>query len=200
MNSNLVTVSNLAESATNNIEKKSYNNIGVAGSITFALFAGMTILKCPTTGEIVPKNDYSKPSYIQYIDLEEKKGLFSVENNKIIDLMKVDNLNKIKKMARFENDWNGTGGSAFSEGAINLFIEIIEMLDKQPGIAPTGRNSLLMQYELDNKSLLAFEVSENKTEKVYVPEGDYSMAQMELFTENVGFRIKESVENFYGFK
>ena len=56
---------------------------------------------------------------------------------------------------------------------------------------------LLLQYELDDKSLLAFEVSENHTEKVYVPKGDYSMAQMDTFTENVEQRIKESVKFFY---
>ena len=57
-----------------------------------------------------------------------------------------------------------------------------------------------MQYELDDKSLLAFEVSEDRTEKVYIPEGDYSMAQTDIFTKNVEQKIKESVEEFYGFK
>lgn len=118
--------------------------------------------------------------------------------DKTIDLMKVGNLNKIEKMAAFDDDWNGTGGSIFSKKAIKLFKMIIEMLEKQPEIAPTGRNSLLMQYELDDKSLLVFEVSEEKTEKVYIPKGDYFMAQMELFTENTGYRIKECVEKFYG--
>ena len=101
-------------------------------------------------------------------------------------------------MALFDYDWNGTGGSAFSQNAIALFESIIEMLDKQPQIAPTGRNSLLLQYELDDKSLLAFEVSENRTEKVYIPKGNYAMVQMDTFTENIGQRIKESVELFYG--
>lgn len=61
--------------------------------------------------------------------------------------MKVENLNKIMKMSRFEDDWNGTGGKAFSPNAIFLFSMVIEMLEKQPEIAPTGRNSLLLQYE-----------------------------------------------------
>ena len=56
----------------------------------------------------------------------------------------------------------------------------------------------MLQYELDDKSLLAFEVSENRTEKVYIPKGNYAMVQMDTFTENIGQRIKESVELFYG--
>lgn len=123
-----------------------------------------------------------------------------LHTNKALDLMKVENLNKIKKMALFDDDWNGTGGSAFSEGAINLFKVIINTLEKQPQIAPTGRNSLLMQYELDDKSLLAFEVSERRTEEVYIPKGDHSLAQTKVFTENVSQQINESVVHFYGFK
>lgn len=101
------------------------------------------------------------------------------------------------KIAALPYDWNGTGGSAFSQNAVAFFRSIIEMLDKQPQIAPTGRNSLLLQYELDDKSLLAIELSENRAEKVYIPKGNYAMAQMDTFTENVGQRINESVKLFY---
>lgn len=73
------------------------------------------------------------------------------------------------------------------------------MLIKQPQIAPTGRNSLLLQYELDDKSLLAFEVGEKRTEKVYIPQGDYSLVQTDSFSEHIGERINECVECFYGF-
>ncbi|UWO26517.1 hypothetical protein NQ534_08700 [Marvinbryantia formatexigens DSM 14469] len=112
-------------------------------------------------------------------------------------MLKEENLNKIKKMTRLENNWNGTGGSAFSDTAIHFFESIIGALVKQPQIAPTGRNSLLMQYEKEDKSLLAFEVGERKTEKVYIPGGDFSLAQVQIFTENVSQRINESVECFY---
>lgn len=113
------------------------------------------------------------------------------------DNAKIKNLEIIEKMLMLNDNWNGTGGRKFSRDSILFFKNIIEKIEKQPAIAPTGRNSLLMQYELDDKSLLAFEVSLNRTEKVYLPGGDFSMAQVEVFTEHVEQKIRESVERFY---
>lgn len=196
---NLIALSNLAEKPNNNVEKKTFSKIGTASSLAFAVFVGATALRSPVNGEIISGYDIAESSYIQYVDLDQERGWFRLDN-KTIDLMRVENLNKINKMSLFDDNWNGTGGKTFSFHAISFFKTIIETLIKQPEIAPTGRNSLLMQYVLDDKSLLAFEVSENKAEKVYIPRGDYSMAQMEEFTENIVQRIKESVEIFYGLR
>ena len=171
----------------------------VSSTVCF-LFVGAMILKPPAKNGSISDYDCTEPSYIQYIDLSEKRRFSNLENNRAIDLLKIENLRKIRNMSFFEEDWNGTGGSAFSENAIKLFEDIIEMLEVQPQIAPTGRNSLLLQYELDDKSLLAFEVSESRTDKVYIPEGDYSAAQTDVFTKDVKQKIKESVEEFYGLK
>ena len=128
------------------------------------------------------------------------KGFAGLYTKNAMDLMKVENISKLKRMALFNENWNGAGGRAFSENAIALFESIIKILDKQPQIVPTGRNSLLMQYELDDKSLLAFEVRENQTEKVYIPKGNNAKVQIEIFTENVGHQINESVKLFYGIR
>lgn len=48
--------------------------------------------------------------------------------------------------------------------------------------------------------MLAFELSEDKAEKVYIPMGDYSLVQTEEITEDIGKRIKENVEKFYGLR
>ena len=197
---NLITSSSLVTQTNNCSEKKTYSGIGTASSIAFAIFIGTTVLRYPAGGTIVPEYNSTIPSYIKCINVEQEKGTEGLYTNNAIDLMKIENLNKIRKMSSFEHDWNGTGGSAFSPNAIALFESIIKMLDKQPQIAPTGRNSLLLQYELDDKSLLAFEVSENRTEKVYIPKGNYSMVQMNTFTENVEQQIKESVKLFYGIR
>ena len=68
----------------------------------------------------------------------------------------------------------------------------------QPWIAPTGRNSLLMQYELDDGSKLAFELAENKLDEVYVPKGDFSRAVTATYTQDFSRQVGESVKRFYG--
>lgn len=197
-NGTSVTFFDLAEQPNNHVDKKICRGVGTAGTIVFAFFVGATVLRSPVQGEIVSKCDSARASYVQCVNLNREKGFAGLWTNSAIDLMKIENISKVRKMALFNENWNGTGGRAFSKSAIVFFELIIDMLDKQPKIAPTGRNSLLMQYELDDKSLLAFEVKENRTEKVYIPRGNYAMAQMEIFTENVGQQIKESVKFFYG--
>lgn len=139
-------------------------------------------------------------SYMKYDLLENKSNDSWSSMSKVVDIMKCMNLNKIEFMKAFTEDWNGNGAKAFSVKAIQLFEEIINSLVKQPEIAPTGRNSLLMQYELDDKSILAFEVRENVTEKVFVPQGNYTMIETETFTDDFVQNISASVEKFYGFK
>ena len=115
------------------------------------------------------------------------------------DLLKISNLNKINKMAGFEENWNGNGAKVFSPEAIALFEEIIMNLDQQPEIAPTGRNSLYLQYDANDGSLLAFEVFEKKIEKVFVPRGDMNKAETECVSTNLIRYIEENVNRFYGF-
>lgn len=176
-----------------------YNKTGVRNTSVAVLFAGVFLLQGLNTKNIIAECNYENPSYIQCKNLNQEMG-FSGLDNKVIDLMKIENLNKIDKISGFKEDWNGNGGKAFQKNTIIFLKEIINTLDKQPQIAPTGRNSLLMQYELDDKSLLAFEVNEKRAEKVYVPKGDYAKAEVDIYTENIGKKMKESVAHFYGFK
>lgn len=195
----LVIISNTAEKTV----ETSINNRVSAGTMNqvFAMcFLGATLLSSPLHNTSIPTFSQDTGRYIQYSDLNWAGKVATVNNECAIDLLKVNNLNKIEKIAAFENDWNGNGGKVFTSQAISVFKEIINTLDKQPQIAPTGRNTLLMQYELEDKSLLAFEVGEKKVEKVYVPQGDYAKAEAEVFTENMALKMKESVKQFYGFK
>ncbi|AXF52471.1 MAG: hypothetical protein [Caudoviricetes sp.] len=112
-------------------------------------------------------------------------------------LMKNKNLNKIRKISLFEDNWNGNGGEKFSKTSIRYFETMIKELKRQPEIAPSGRGSLLMQYRLNDGSLLAFEVNEDKTEKVYIPKGIFQKAEIENFYGNAIKKIKESVDLFY---
>lgn len=164
---------------------------------TFAvtIIVGSALLSFPMTGQTAQRV-INQSANVAYVNLNEISKNYHASLEAPADL-KQENLAKIEKMAHFEYDWNGNGGEKFTKGAIEAFRKVIDALHRQPQIAPTGRNSLLMQYELADKSRLIFEVNENKVEKVYIPKGDYSGAEVQMYVENVEHQINEAVENFY---
>lgn len=110
--------------------------------------------------------------------------------------LKHENLEKIEKISHFDYGWNGNGGLKFTREAIDAFRRIIDGLNRQPKIAPTGRNSLFMQYESNDGGKLVFEVSVNKTEQIYMPNGEYK-ADVQIYTDNISNKINRAVEEFY---
>lgn len=194
---NLIALPNTTKK-DNNIGKTVCERTGSSGRAFFTLFA-VTTLGAAVSGSFSAYN-HSEIPYIECRDYEQERNFAGLESGIVIDLLKAENLNKLEKMRLFKDDWNGTGGKAFTRETITFCESLINALRKQPQIAPTGRNSLFMQYELDDKSLLAFEVSERRAEQVYVPRGDYALASSVVYTENICQKIKESVDHFYGFK
>lgn len=173
------------------------------GNAIFSIFVGTTLLTIPfsnLTGNIELSGDYSSSSCINYVNIGDSREDTCLNNSSFLDLLKMENHKKLECMSSFKENWNGTGGQAFSDSSINLFKNIIENICKQPYIAPTGRGSLLLQYELDDQSVLAFEVRENKLEMACVPKGNYSLATNEIFTDNFIEHINSQVAQFYGLK
>ena len=194
----LVTVSNSRNQMDSTVKKDLYENASNVGTLAIAIFAGTMLLKASMLGNNIIQGNNNSSSFIQCIEIGQRHSNFE-NDNMSVDLMKIENLNKIKKMSYFADDWNGTGGEAFSSDTITFLKSVINELKKQPDIAPTGRGSLLMQYKLSDKSILALEVNEKRVEKVYVPQGNYSKAETETYSEDLKRKIKENVEQFYGY-
>jgi len=144
---------------------------------------------------------YNVPSdfSIKNFKLERFMGSREPSADMVVDNKRIENMNKIEGMRHFEKNWNGYDADPFSESSLVWFEKVINSLRKQPEIAPTGRNSLYMQYKSDDGSMLAFELSENKVEKVYVPNGDYNKIESEVITSDICNKINEQAEKFYGF-
>lgn len=115
------------------------------------------------------------------------------------DLLKIENLNKIGKLKELNYNWNGNGAEAFTSEEIELFERIINALNIQPQIAPTGKGSLFIQYEDNANNVLAFDVSIERVEKVFVPQGVFANAETEVYTEQFVYNILQSVNDFYGY-
>ena len=134
----------------------------------------------------------------QYQGISSERGLEQVYYDNTFDLMKIRNLNTIFSLSELQDDWNGNGAKPFGQSVISQFASIIQTLSKQPDIAPTGRSSLYMQYISEDKSMLAFEVTEKKVEEVLIPHGDFSLAKTNVFYDAFSENIENSVRHFYG--
>lgn len=171
--------------------------------ITFAaaFFVGAQLLTFPffsQSGEGSFVQDYTPAACINYVGLDGSQGRAFLGGSLFLDLLKIENLKKLECMSAFREDWNGVGGQAFSAASIRIFKDIIEHVCKQPNIAPTGRGSLLLQYESEDHSVLAFEVRQDRIEMVNVPKGEYSSATSQVFTDDFIREINSQVAQFYG--
>ena len=189
--------SSIIEPSRKDYFNSTQSKITAAKSFLACFFVGVTMFSQQSNSGVLYDRNCRVNSCFQSVDITQMGSVVGDSIPKI-DLMKVENLNKIKKMELFEYNWNGNGGKPFSRRAISFFIEIIDYLRIQPKIAPTGRNSLLMQYESNDKSFLAFEVFEDKVDSVFIPKGDYSIAIQETFESEILFKIKEKVDFLYG--
>jgi hypothetical protein len=128
--------------------------------------------------------------------MDDTNSAITISHDNAIKL--VHNLDKLQSMKDFKYDWNGNGGLPFTSDAISLFISIINGVYVQPELSPTGRNSLVIQYEV-NDIYLAFEIFVDKISRVYIPHHDYNNAAVEDVVVNSGSidYINQSIEFLY---
>ena len=114
------------------------------------------------------------------------------------NMPKEQNLIRLDEIAKLEENWNGYGAKAFSQELIGKCKDIINNLEFQPKIFPTGRKSVQFQYELEDRSYLEFEIFEDKVSCLEVPKRIYSNAHTFEFPISEAQRIEEIVKKFYG--
>lgn len=149
------------------------------------------INKISVIEKAIQKKDKENTRF-EYINIEGKEQF---EMHK-----KLINLDKIGKLQYFKQGWNGNNGLPFDITIVNMFSDIINNLDRQPDIAPTGRKSLQIQYELEDKSYLGFEIFADRITKLEVPKRQYNKAIVKEETNNFTDFINDSIRGFYGFR
>lgn len=155
-----------------------------------------------TYSEIINENVNIRDSaaYNIYIPFKPVIRIVYNSRNELLT-MKSDVIKSFKRLKEIEQlgtDWNGYGAKPFSETLISKCKRIVSLLSIQPSIYPTGRNSIQFQYELSDRSYLEFEIFENKTMCLQVPERIYSRAVECELVDSEDEKIKEMVDNFYG--
>lgn len=121
-----------------------------------------------------------------------RNGMLFVNKDAVI------NAKKLEEIGKLPYDWNGYRARPFNTALIDKCEKIISVLNHQPQIYPTGRQSIQFQYELEDRSYLEFEIFEEKTMCLYVPKRIYANAEEIKIVDSEVVRIKEIVEDFYG--
>lgn len=104
-----------------------------------------------------------------------------------------ENLKRLNDILSLEADWNGYGGSPISSTIVDAATEIVKQLQVQPEIFPTGRATVQIEYNSDDRSYFEAELYENAAGILVVPYHNMSKAE----TKNVPIEtVVEEVKAF----
>ena len=135
------------------------------------------------------------------ISKNSMSGITLFYNNKTgstaMNIEQLKNLDKLYDIRQLKEDWNGYGSKAISEAVINMSEIIVKNICNQPTIYPTGRASIQMQYELNDRSYLEFEIFEEKIVCMKVPQRIYAKASFEIMKGVDMELINKIVKEFY---
>ena len=180
----------------NYIIEKQHAYISPVSTLAIATFyLGACLIEpipLPSFVDCVNREGHNQSLCICFDDSNSNHSEFS----SVVDLLKQKNLMMIREMSQFKKNWNGNDGEPFSKEAISLFRKIIVSLKRQPEIAPTGRNSMLIQYDYKEK-IIAYEVRTNMIEEVFIPDRDFTKASSVVFTTDLVNTLIDRVENKY---
>ena len=91
-----------------------------------------------------------------------------------------------------EHDWDGYGGEPFEDELIDKCIKIVKKLTYTPNVYPTFRNSIQLEYSVEQK-YLEIEIYEDNC-MLLVMDGGKIIKEREI-EENV---ITKAVDRFHG--
>ena len=106
------------------------------------------------------------------------------------------NIRKILEIKNLKDNWNGYGAKIISDKVINLAIKIVNKLDDQSfNIYPVARNSIQIEYNLDDRSYLEFEIFEDKISLLFIKGSDRSLpyGELKLLAINKYIRIYDNI-------
>ena len=81
---------------------------------------------------------------------------------RLMEFTNIENSNKLLEIQNLSDNWNGYQAKDFSDCLINKVRSIVSLLEHQPKLFPTGRDSIQLEYEKENGDYLEFEVFSNK--------------------------------------
>lgn len=106
-----------------------------------------------------------------------------------------ENLKRLNDILNLEADWNGYGSPPIPKYIVDSATEIVKQLQVQPEIFPTGRATVQIEYDSDDRSYFEAELYENAAGILVVPYHDMSKAETKnIPIENVVEEVKKWLE------
>ena len=78
------------------------------------------------------------------------------------------NLKLLESFVQLPENWNGYGAKGFTAPLVSLAKEILNSLEVQPDVFPTGRESIQFEYEKCNGEYLEFEIFNKSDIQVFI--------------------------------
>ena len=103
------------------------------------------------------------------------------------------NLTKLHDYSDLEDNWDCDGAKAFSKELIDLARGKIILLDTQPKVFPTMRESIQFEYEKEDGDYLEFEIYEDRIEVFRIID-----EHEEEFKLSVDENLNKIVNEFHG--
>lgn len=106
------------------------------------------------------------------------------------------NLDKLKQIASFEENWNGYGAEPLSKLVLARSEDVIRRVCIQPDLFPTADNSIQMEYEKSNGAYLEVQITDGEAYEVFFMSDKDSEGEEYLINAQAEY-VNEEVKKFY---
>lgn len=120
-----------------------------------------------------------------------------VTHNCSFSLEQLRNLDRLDEIKCFADNWDGYGSKKIDSIIIEKSKQLIIYMQHQPTIFPTARDSIQMQFELEDRSYLEFEVFSNHIESLMVPKRVYKDAISKIIDDGDIHTVNSIIKDFY---
>lgn len=83
-------------------------------------------------------------------------------------------LETLADILALEKDWDGYGSDPFEKSLVDLVASIVKELTIQPEIFPTGRHSIQIEYDAEDKSYFEAEIFIDHASILEIPYHEYA--------------------------
>lgn len=106
------------------------------------------------------------------------------------------NLDKLKEIALFKENWNGYGAKPLSESVIKRAEDVIRGVCIQPRLFPTADNTIQMEYEKTSGAYLEIQITSDEVYEVFFMPDKDSEGEESLIDAQVE-NVNKEIEKFY---